>query len=183
MVQNWPWRTNKHREDLRAGECLQRTLTGVTAPAFGYKIQAIAAHVLLGLDYRIVSVKRSGHPDIISFKDGKEFRFEIEAEVVGSYKRSLTEEDFDSLIRGPRVAGYFALAVNSPWPYWVVVPASELVHRKRPVGNAVLEALSDIEYSAAWTDEYTRLLQGSCREIRRASFARLRQMALDGHRL
>ena len=139
--------------------------------------------MLLRLDYRITEVNPSGHPDIVSVKNGKEFRFEIEAEVIGARTRRLTEADFGALISGPNVVGYFALAVSFPRPYWVLVPASKLFRRSVPSGNALLEALSDREYSAAWTREHTGLLQGSCREIRQASFNHLTQMALAGRRL
>ena len=182
MAQNWTPGTSS-RADLRASECLQRIRSDTTATAFGYRIQALAAHVLLRLNYRIVEVNRSGHPDIIGVKNGKEFRFEIEAEVMGPRTRRLTEADFSGLISGPNVVGYFALAVSFPRPYWVLVPASKLVRRNMPSGNALLEALSDREYSAAWTHEHTGLLQESCRKIRQASFNYLTQMALVGRRL
>lgn len=157
---------------------------GATATAFGYKMQALAAHVLLRLDYRIIEVKRAGHPDIVSVKDGREFRFEIEAEVAGPRARRLTSADFGALINNnSNAVGYFALAVSFPMPYWVLVPASKLIRRNLPSGNALLEALSNREYSEAWTQEYTALLQGSCREIRQASFKSLVQMALAGRRL
>ena len=90
MAQDWTSSTSNRRASSRASECLERIRSEASATAFGYKIQAIAAHVLLRLDYRIVKVNRTGHPDIVSTKNGKEFRFEIEAEVVGPRTRKLT---------------------------------------------------------------------------------------------
>lgn len=182
MDRNWPLNTSS-LTSLRSSECLQHMRAGVNATAFGYKIQALAAHVLVRLDYRIISINRSGHPDIVSVRGGKEFRFEIEAEVMGPRTRKLTSADFDGLIGGPDVAGYFALAISFPMPYWVLVPVSKLIRRDKPIGNALLEALSDREYSEEWTQEYKTLLQGSCREIRQASFNDLVKLALAGHRL
>ena len=181
MDRNWRRSTSRHAT-AAAGECLRRIRAGAGASAFGYKIQALAAHVLVSLGYGIVEVNRSGHPDIVTVKDGREFRFEVEAEAAGPRAHRLTEGDFDALIGGSDMVGYFALAVSFPRPYWVLVPASKLVRRRTPGGRALLEALCDREYSEAWTREYAALLQESCREIRRASFGHLVDAALAGRR-
>ena len=120
-------------------ECLSRLRSRTSAGEFGYKIQALASHVLLGLNHRVVAVNPKGHPDLVSEKDGQEFRFEIEAEVIGARRRMLTSPDFAGLI-SPGIVGYYALAVSFPRPYWVLVPAQNLVCRKGPAGHALLKA-------------------------------------------
>ena len=166
-----------------ASECIERIRSGISPAKFGYKIQALAAHVLLRLSYRVDEVNHSGHPDIVATKDGREFRFEVEAEVTGPQPRRLTEADLDSLTKAPDVVGYYALAISFPTPYWVLVSASRLVNRNFPSSNMLLEALSDKAYSAEWTYEYVRLLHSACRQIKLASFSDLSQMALAGHGL
>lgn len=164
-------------------DCLRRILAESGAAAFGYKIQALAAHVLVRLGHRVIEVNHSGHPDIVTVKAGAEFRFEVEAETAGPGAHKLTAADFDALLDGPEVLGFFALAVSFPMPYWVVVPASKLARRRTAGRRALLEALGDREYSAAWTAEYAALLQKSCREIKRASFRHLVEAALAGRQL
>ncbi len=166
-----------------ASECIERIRSGISAGEFGYKIQALAAHVLLRLGYRIEAVNRSGHPDIIAFRDSREFRFEVEAEAFGPRPRQLTAADFASLTEAPNIFGYYALAISCPQPYWVLVPASKLACRTRPAPNMLLEALSDKEYSAEWTREYVGLFQDACRQISSASFSDLCKMALRGKSL
>ena len=161
-------------------ECVERIRSSSSESAFGYKIQAIAAHVLLRLGYRITAVEHQGHPDIIAIKDGREFRFEVEAQATGPRPRRLTDADFTALTGTPIVVGYYALAISFPEPTWVLVSASKLVDRTRPCPNELLKALSDEQYSAEWTREYVSLLQGACRRIMLASFDDLRQMALAG---
>ena len=179
MARNWILST--HSEiDSGADECVERIRLSISAVQFGYKIQALGAHVLLRLGYDIVAVNSSGHPDIVAIKGGKEIRFEVEAEVTGPRLRMLKDADFKSLISGPNVIGYYALAVSFPTPYWVLVPASRLFDRNLPAANVLLEALSDRQYSAEWTREYRRLLHGACRQIRLASFNDLSRMALAG---
>lgn len=165
-----------------ANRCLDRMHSELTPRAFGYKIQALAAHVLVRLGYEVANVNESGHPDIAAYRNGKEFRFEVEAEVIGPRLRQLDNADFASLT-APRVFGYFALAIAFPAPYWVLVPASKLISRKHPSSNMLLEALSDEKYSREWTMAYREVLQNSCRLIRLASFNELSQMAKTGRGL
>ena len=146
-------------------------------------MQALAAHVLLGLGHQILEVRPRGHPDIVSVKDGQEFRFEVEAEVVGSKRRMLTSSDFQGLTGGADVVGYFALAVSFPRPYWVLVPAARLARRDAPAGNALLEALSDKVFSSNWTREYLSLVDRSCREMLNRSFDQLVRRAQRGNGL
>lgn len=166
-----------------ASECIERIRSSVSAAKFGYKIQALAAHVLLRLGYQIDAINRSGHPDIVATKGGREFRFEVEAEAFGPRPRQLTAADLASLTGGPSIAGYYALAISCPKPYWVLVPASQLADRTLSSPNILLEALSDKEYSEEWTREYVRLLQDRCYQIKLATFSCLRQMALEGREL
>ena len=166
-----------------ASDCIERIRSDISPGEFGYKIQALAAHVLLRLGYKINEVNQSGHPDIVATKDGREFRFEVEAEVIGPRSRKLTDADFASLTESSNVVGYYALAISFPTPYWVLVPASKLIRRKFPSSDMLLEALSDKAYSGKWTYEYIQLLQSACRQIKLASFRDRRKMALAGRSL
>ena len=169
-------------EHAVAANGLARVRSRVSAGEFGYRIQALAAHVLLGLGHSIVEIKQKGHPDLVSVKDGQEFRFEVEAEVVGRKRRMLTPSDFEGLIdRG--VEGYFALAVSFPRPFWVVVPALQLARRESRAGTALLKALSNKEFSSEWTNEYVSLISRSFRDVVDLSFDQLVQRALEGRGL
>ena len=165
---------------LDARECIECIRSRTSASKFGYKIQALAAHVLLGLGYRVDQVNHSGHPDIVANLGGRQFHFEVEAEVMGPRPRKLTDDDLTSLTNIPNTVGYFAFAICYPTPYWVLVPASKLIHRKLPSSKMLLEALSDTEFSEDWTDEFVRLLNSACRRIKLATFSDLSQMALAG---
>ena len=162
-----------------AAECLEQLSLKVPPSEFGFRVQGLAAHVLIGLRYRIHSVNESGHPDILASRDGQEFRFEVEAEVGRPRPRQLTGADFNSLVGIPGSIGYYALAIKFPTPYWVLVPSRKMIDRP-PMPNILLEALSDKEYSAEWTREYLKLLGGGCTRIGLATFGDLKYMALNG---
>jgi hypothetical protein len=182
MAQNWTLNTDSMAE-FGASDCIERIRSSVVAAEFGYKVQALAAHVLLRLGYRIDAVNQSGHPDIVAIRGGTELRFEVEAEVIRPRLRKLTEADFASLLGPTNARGYYALVIAFPSPKWILVPASKLVGRTLSSPNMLLEAISDKEYSLKWTREYTLLLHQSCRQIRLTSFSALSEMAIGGRRL
>jgi len=170
-------------EALEAANCLESLRLSVSSAEFGYKVQALAAHVLLRLNFEVEEVNRSGHPDIVATRGIDKLHFEIEAEVAGPRPRKLTEEDFSALTELPGGVGYFALAISFPTPRWIVVQADYLKHRKKSSSNVLLETLSDIGFSKAWTGEYIELLRQECRRIRRASFRELCERATSGRGL
>ena len=179
---NWSRSTVSLAQRAVAVECLSRLRRKTSAGEFGYRIQSLAAHVLLGLNHRVEAVNARGHPDIVSVKGGQEFRFEVEAEVIGVKKPMLTSSDFAALM-SPGVVGFFALAVSFPRPYWVLVPAQRLARRKGPASHALLEALSDKAFSSDWTHEYLFMIGRSCREMLDRSFDQLARRAIDGRGL
>ena len=167
---------------LRAARCVDDLHLSASPVEFGYKVQALAAHVLLRLGFVVTEINRSGHPDIVATMGMSKFHFEVEAEVSGPRLRKLTKEDYSALTGLPNVTGYFALAIGFPTPRWVVVPAERLKHRK-PSSNVVLEALEDTDFSHAWTHAYVDLLKHECTRIGRTAFRELCKRALSGRGL
>ena len=51
---------------LKAAECIENLHLTISSGKFGYKVQALAAHVLLRLNFQIEEINQSGHPDIIA---------------------------------------------------------------------------------------------------------------------
>lgn len=167
---------------LRAFNCIEDLRLSVSPSEFGYKVQALAAHALIRLNYRIEEINPSGHPDIVATRGLEWLHFEVEAEVGGQRRRQLTDADFASLVKVPGVIGYFALAITFPTPRWILVPAERLVGR-RPSMHVLLEALSDRGFSDAWTCQYISLLNEECRRVRQTSFRALCERAREGRGL
>ena len=99
---------------FQASDCVENMRLSISPAKFGYKVQALAGHVLLRLNYRVEEINQFGHPDIVAARGMEELRFEIEAEVSGPRPRQLTGEDFASLIDLSGAVGYFALADQLP---------------------------------------------------------------------
>ena len=98
---------------VSARACLDRLLPELDNEGFGFKMQAVAAHILLRLGHEVLEVKRFGHPDMVSVKDGVEYRFEVEAEVRGHRKRMLEPADFVGLTATGGV-GVFCVSCELP---------------------------------------------------------------------
>ena len=106
MDRNWSRDMVSSTQRAVAAECLRGLRSRTSVGEFGYKIQALAAHVLLGLNHRVTAVNATGHPDVVTMKGGQEFRFEVEAEVIGVKRTMLTSSDFAGLL-SPGVVGFF----------------------------------------------------------------------------
>ena len=98
MGRSW-LRSTISPEHAVAVDCLMRLRSEASTVEFGYKIQALAAHVLLGLNHRVVEVNHKGHPDIVGVKDGQEFRFEVEAEIIGQRHDRRLEHTYEGYQR------------------------------------------------------------------------------------
>lgn len=169
----------------QAGKCLQTMRDAVTLSEFGFRIQGLAAHVLLRLGARVLQVNSQGHPDIFAETGIGSIRVEVEADIHGYRPRLLTEEDLDGI--APRKItdkGYFALALCGPYPRWLLVDHSRL-HRRHdtPASPAILKALSDVEASEQWTSEFITLLLTHCQHLLAYSFDLLARRALEGRPL
>ena len=166
----------------RAASCLANMRMMISASEFGFKVQALAAHVLLRLGWSIDELNQFGHPDIVARQGSLVYHIEIEAEVKGTRPRQLTKADFASLIDIPDTEGWYGLAIAYPTPRWILVPAKSMVDR-RPSYTVLLEALSDKQLSSTWSNEYIKLLDAECDRITRYSFNALRDRALAGRGL
>ena len=93
-----------------AADCLEQLRSRVSPSEFGYRVQALAGHVLLALGHCILEINKKGHPDLVSVKGGQEFRFEVEAEVLARKPRMLTPPELRRTNRKAR------RRIFPPWP-------------------------------------------------------------------
>jgi hypothetical protein len=165
-----------------AGKCLQQVRHAIEFSEFGYRIQGLAAHVLLRLGARVLQINSQGHPDIVAETERGFIRFEVEADLHGARARIPTEEDLDGIApRGVTDKGYFALALCGPYPRWFLV---DYIHLRRRHGNpaspAIIQAISDAQVSEQWTTEFIALILAHRQHLQVYSFDFLVRRALEG---
>jgi hypothetical protein len=168
-----------------AGKCLEALRGTVELSEFGFRIQGLAAHIMLRLGARVLEVNRQGHPDIVAEFDRGLMRIEVEADVYGTRARLLTKEDLDAIApRRTTDKGYFALALCGPYPRWILVDYARLCRRHGvPASPAILHGLADAEASNQWTAEFIALLVTHCRDLPAFTFGFLARRALEGRPL
>lgn len=170
----------KHWE---AGKCLETLKEAVELSEFGFRIQGLAAHVMLRLGFRVLQVNSQGHPDIVAEIERGLIRIEVEADTQGFRARALTEEDLDGIEPGRTTdKGYFAVVLCGPYPRWILVDYARLRRRRgTPASPALLQALADTEASKQWTAEFIKLLVSNCQHLPVFSFDFLTKQALEGN--
>lgn len=168
-------------ENPRATECLRSLLRRVGRSEFGYRVQGLAAHVLLRLGATVLDVKASGHPDITAQDDQGIMRIEVEADTGSSRERQLTGADYVGMAsdrRGDR--GYFALLLMGPRVRWVITPLENLSVRSKPLPISTVTSLADVQLSFAWTEAMVSIVVEHYEKIWFYSFDSLRQRSLNG---
>lgn len=161
------------------GRCIEKLHTSCGPIELGYRIQGLAAHLLLAQGLKVVEVNPQGHPDIVAVGHKGVLRFEIEANTMGTGEHQLTEKDFASLKpQVPGDKGFFGVAICGPYPSWLIIDHARLVGRPTPAPLPVLRALSERELSAKWTALFNQLVCRHAEHIQDYSFALLREWAL-----
>jgi len=154
---------------------------------FGYRMQALFAHVLLGLGGTITEVNQQGHPDIKSVKDGRTELFQVKS-ITHSYPGCVLTVSPDDIagIRpsGPDEAGYFAVLDCAVPVSWVVSGYSAMRrHETRSVSIETIRASADSELSIESTGVFAELVMRHEDNLHLLTFRVLRNRALRGERL
>jgi hypothetical protein len=164
----------------QAGRVLESLLAQVGPVEMGFRVQGLAAHMLLALGYRISEVNSSGHPDVVAQGTRGVVRVEVEADTRGIGVHLPKPEDLTALSpQTPGDRGYFAIAVCSPLPIWIVVESYKLVDRRFKLALPLLEALSDQVESETWSGLFEELVVQYGSRLGDFSFQWLARQALQ----
>ena len=171
-------------QDRHAGRCLENLRTLVGPIQLGYRIQGMAAHLLLAQGLEVVGVYSQGHPDIVAVGSQGTLRFEIEANTSGIGSHQLTAQDLVSLKpQAPGDRGFLGVAICGPYPRWLIVDQARLAARTSPAPLPVLDALSEQGLSTTWTCLFSRLICKHCEHLQDYSFDLLAEWARTGRGL
>lgn len=164
----------------KAGRLLEQLLAEVGPVEMGFRIQGLAAHVMLALGYRIIKIKSSGHPDVVAEKEQGIVRVEVEANTRGIGLHLPEPTDLIALdSKEPGDEGYFAVAICTPFPKWIVVDSYRLTNRKTKLALPWLEAISNKGHSQDWSQAFIRILEQHSDHLVDFSFEWLAKQALE----
>jgi hypothetical protein len=163
-----------------AGRFLENLLSEVGPVEMGFRIQGLAAQIILALGYRVLEVKSSGHPDLVAQAAMGIVRVEIEADTMGSGVHLPEPKDLTALCpQSPGDEGYFAIAICSLFPRWIVIDSNRLVDRKTKLVLPLLESLSNREQSEIWSELFEQLILDYGNRLVDFSFTWLVEQALE----
>ena len=169
---------------LVAAECLRGLIQRVGNVEYGYRVQGLAAHVLIRLGAVVTAINASGHPDIIATIIQRTVRIEIEADIGSHAHRRPTLEDLEAI--RPKVnndIGYCAYFISWPRMRWLLVPYESLASRRDPIPLATAAALAEPTLSMAWSEAMVSIVAERCEKLWSYSFGSLCRRALAGQGL
>ena len=151
---------------------------------FGYRMQALFAHVLLVVGALVKEVNAQGHPDIKAELQGYILNIQVKTAV---HNRStpdfiLSSEDYRGVCSdNPHCKGYLAVLDCAEPVSWIVVSERNL---KRLIGQplhlASLRAECEIDFSDECTDTFLEILISNKEKLSSFTYRLLVKRVLSG---
>lgn len=177
----------RNEECFRIGRILNHLGQSIGESEFGYRAQALFAHVLLRLGGVIVEIKAQGHPDIIAGMSRQTLLIQVKSILPSRRHRRYTlgTQDLEG-IHPPDLGyqGLLALLDCAPPVSWIVVDYHRLCKLGRnPVSLVTLRAMADRQLSLRCTEEFVKLISIHGERLGNLTFHVLRSRALQGEAL
>jgi hypothetical protein len=153
---------------------------------FGYRMQALLAHVLLRLGARIVAVKPQGHPDIKATFDDRVVKVQVKtiAHLSAASQLIITQADVAGISGSDSPGGYLAVLDCAPPVAWLLVPEERLrLTVDRPTFISTFRADRHAPLSDECTDEFLDLVLAEAQRLPQLTFRLLADRALRGEPL
>jgi hypothetical protein len=153
---------------------------------FGYRLQALFAHVLLRLGARVLEINAQGHPDVRVRLSDREMLVQVKtcSHTSAATIFEMTEEDVTGITEAGRRAGVLAFLDCAEPVSWSIVPADRAAAMVgRLVHVATLRADSDHALSEDCTEEFLAMIQTIGHRLRNLTYTLLRDRALAGELL
>jgi hypothetical protein len=149
---------------------------------FGYRAQALFAHVLLRIGGQVEEIRHQGHPDIIGRLVDKRVLIEVEVASATSRVHILKAEDVTAVASTDGHSMGLLAVLDCAVPIrWIVIGWDVL--KLRPIGTislTTLQAIADQGLSARCTLEFVRLVESNKMNLQNLTFHLLRLRALRG---
>ncbi len=148
---------------------------------FGYRMQAVFAHVLMRIGAQITEVNAHGHPDVRAILQGRELRIQVKA-LTHAYANAyltLAPEDFAGIEAQGDGEGYLAILDCAIPVTWIII-ASDRAQRfvTRPTLVTTLQAERAEPLSSECTDVFLELILEERSRLHQLPFAIVAERAL-----
>jgi len=149
-----------HDEHLKAGQVLTDLRSYVADSEFGYRIQALLAHVFVRLGGQVHRISSQGHPDIELVLSGRTLLIQVKAVSGRQRKFSIDPSDIQGIKPSDsRSLGYLALLDCSTPIRWMLIEHSLLVRQSQSSTSLVtLRAMANKRISEDCTTEFVNIV-------------------------
>ena len=150
---------------------------------FGYRMQALFAHVLLRLGAVICEINAQGHPDIRATLGDTVLFVQVKSVQHGNpfVAFQLSSADLTGIASAELTTGYLALLDCADPVSWIVVEVSKVSQfLNRSISIAGLRAAEEPQLSKDCTDEFTGMLLAAKDRLSTLTFSLLVRRALAG---
>ena len=150
---------------------------------FGYRMQALFAHVMIGLGAVITEINAQGHPDIRAKIGDRDLLIQVKTSKHSSSATEfeLSEADFRGISTQGTSEGILAYLDCAEPVNWIVVPNARA---RRLVGKSVhvatLRADADELFSDECTEVFTEIILNFKDRLGNLTYSILRRRALEG---
>jgi len=155
--------------------------------AFGYRMQAFFAHVLLELGGSIIEINQKGHPDIKSKINGRTSYFQVKtiSNSAAGWNFTVGADDISGIQpRNSEEVGYFAVLDCAVPISWLIIDYSQIRrHESRSVSIETIRAAIDAEFSNECTDVFAEFVKNNKDKLHLLTYGILCKRALIGEGL
>lgn len=176
-----------NERNYNAKGILDSLRSGIGDSEFGYRMQAVFAHILLRLGACVKEVNAQGHPDIKAKLSDRVLKIQVKT---ASHGRSapdfvLSKHDLNGICsKQPETRGYLAILDCAEPVAWLLVDETRL---KRLVGQslhlATFRAECDTTFSEECTNEFLDIIISNRKKLPSLTFRLLAVRALRGSRI
>jgi hypothetical protein len=163
------------------GRIIQILRTRCSDGEFGYRMQAIFAHILLRQGWHIIEINAQGHPDIRASMADQEALVQVKSVVhrTASSTIKLSEEDVAGITALGRRPGWFAILDCAAPARWNVVSSNRAARLLgKPIYVTTLRANSDVAMTADCNNQFREIISANSSRLSNLSYAILRKRAL-----
>jgi hypothetical protein len=153
---------------------------------FGYRMQALFAHILIRIGCHIDQINTHGHPDIRATRGDREVIVQVKTVLHSSAGTvfDLSQSDFAGISKLGRRDGFLAVLDCAEPAQWILISSDRAATLLTgPVRIATLVAVREREMSVDCTEEFEQIVRSYASDLRNLSYGLLRDRALQNQPL
>lgn len=173
-----------NKPDETVGQVLSELRRHCGDSEFGYRMQALFAHLMIRQGARVLEINAQGHPDIRARFGDLEMLVQVKtvAHRSSTSLLQLLKSDLSGTTALGRRTGFFAILDCAEPAQWLVIPNEYAkAFAGRAAHIATLRALRDVARSEDYNADFDQIIIANRRRLQYLSYRLLCTRALSNH--